>query len=143
MSDNKSRFILKKGDIEIEYEGQSEEVKNKFNQVFEWLKGAPASTPSPQDQTNQRKGTASQEKKNDGRGGARSKVISPEIDKLISGGFLNSFKTVDEVLAELKRKTVIAGFHSVTEALKRRVPETLDRIQNEEGKWVYRKKQIG
>jgi hypothetical protein len=141
MSDDKSHFILKKGDIEIEYEGEPEEVKSRFTEVFEWLKCVSTSTASPQiGQKREEKANVPQDNKSGDRGGARSRVVSPEIDKLVSEGFLDNFKTVDEVLAELKRRTVVAGYDSVNAGLTRRVPKTLDRIQNQEGKWVYRKK---
>ena len=46
------------------------------------------------------------------------------------------------LLEELKRKTVpVSGIQSVINALKRRVPKKLERIKNERGLWVYRKKQ--
>jgi DNA-binding PadR family transcriptional regulator len=81
------------------------------------------------------------QQKEDRRGGSRSSVVSPAIDELMAEGFLKDFKTADQVYAELKRKAVpVIDTHTVNEALKRRVPKTLDRIKGEQGKWVYRRK---
>lgn len=79
--------------------------------------------------------------KQDKRGGLRSSVVSPAIDELMAESFFKDFKSADQVCAELKRKTVpVTDIKTVNEALKRRVPKTLDRIKGEEGKWVYRRK---
>lgn len=81
------------------------------------------------------------EQKQDRRGGLRSSVVSPAIDELQREDFFKEFKTADEVFAELKRKAVpVTDINTVNEALKRRVPKTLDRIKGEKGKWIYRKK---
>ena len=78
-------------------------------------------------------------KKSSGKGGARSNVVSRAVDGLIDSGFLNEFKSSEEVLAELKRLTTTGAKKSNVEAaLVRRVPSKLDRIQ-EDG-WKYRKK---
>jgi len=56
--------------------------------------------------------------------------------------FFDDWKNSSQVLEELKRKTVpVSGIQSVINALKRRVPKKLERIKNERGLWVYRKKQ--
>jgi hypothetical protein len=79
--------------------------------------------------------------KTDGRGGVRSKVISPAIDKLIEEGWLNDFKNEDEIRAELKRLRVPGLTKvNVSMALGRRVPDKLDRIKGEGGTWTYKKK---
>ena len=71
----------------------------------------------------------------------RTGVIAPAIDELISEGFLNEFKNASQILEELRRKTVpVSEVKVVTNALNRRVPKTLDRIKDQQGKWVYRKK---
>lgn len=144
MSGDTSRFKMKKGDIEIEYEGSSEDVKGKFSEIFEWLKEAssistPQLTPSKTNETVTINASEVKTGKQDKRGGSRSSVISPAVDKLVDQGFLDSFKTPEVIYAELKRQNVVASLGAVVEALKRRVPKTLDRIQDE-GKWVYRKK---
>jgi hypothetical protein len=140
MSENKSRFRMKKGDIEIEYEGTSSEVSSKFSEIFDWLRAVPA-TSSPLEQGEGVLPKPSGEQKQEKRGGARSAVISPAIDELVKEGFLDAFKNANQVYEELKRKTVpVSGANAVIKALNRRVPKTLDRIKDDQGKWVYRKK---
>ena len=140
MSEERSHFKMKKGDIEIEYEGVSSEVSSKFSEIFEWLKTAPI-TPLPPKPAEGIPPEPVEEERQERRGGARSAVISPEIDKLMEEGFLDAFKNANQVYEELKRKAVpVSGLNAVVEALKRRVPETLDRIKDDKGKWVYRKK---
>lgn len=81
------------------------------------------------------------EQKRDKRGGPRSAVISPVIDDLLRKGFLDAFKTGEQVFEELKRNNVpVKDVWVAIEALNRRVPKTLDRIKDENGKWLYRKK---
>ena len=138
-----SRFRIRSGDTEIEFEGSAEEVSAKYKEAFDWLKQSP---PVPQLNAKRRfaKTKASQlpsgEPKEDKRGGARSRVISPAIDKLIESGYFNDFRDADQTLTELK-KTIPADIDAVTEALKRRAGKTLDVINNE-GKKVYRKKKV-
>jgi len=75
------------------------------------------------------------------QGGHRSAVISPAVDELIKDHFLDTFKTGKQISEELKRRTIpVADIDAVNEALKRRVPKTLDRIKDENRKWVYRVK---
>ena len=140
MSESRSRFRMKKGDIEIEYEGASNEVSSKFSDIFEWLKTAPVA-PLPPKAGEGAKPKPEEEQRQERRGGARSAVISPAIDELLKDGFLDVFKNANQVFEELKRKTVpVSDVTAVIGALNRRVPKTLDRIKDDQGKWVYRKK---
>jgi len=137
MSEEKYRFRVKRGDIEIEYEGKSPEVNARFKEAFDWVKTVTVSPPKPEP----KKEKELEEKKEKKRGGARTAVISPAIDELIEEGFLDDFKRADHVLDELTRKTVpVSGIEPVILALNRRVPKVLDRVKDKEGKWVYRKK---
>jgi hypothetical protein len=138
MSENKSHFRIKKGDTEIEFEGTSSEVTSKFEEIIEWIKATPSELAGKKPEKNgEPKGQAKAEK----RGGARTSVISPAIDELAKDGFLSEFKTVSEVLEELRRKNVpVSDSRPVNLALNRRVPKTLDRIKDNQGRWVYRKK---
>lgn len=81
--------------------------------------------------------------KKDGRGGIRSNVISKPIDKLVESDFFNEFKTVDDVVKELKR-LAIPGVNgtNVGNALARKIKKKLDRKQNEDKTWCYIKKSI-
>jgi len=130
LSEDKSRFRIRKGDIEIEYEGNSKEVALEFKNIFEWMKTIPEKLPEP-----------TKEKKPEKKGGPRTGVIAPGVDTLIKEGFLDDFKNASEILDELRRKTVpVSDVNRVIMALNRRVPKTLDRIKDKEGRWVYRKK---
>jgi hypothetical protein len=143
-----SRFRIRSGDTEIEFEGSAEEVSSRYKEAFDWLKTVPAK-PSEEKVKNEHKpdsktkaGEEQKQGKADSRGGARSAVISPAIDELIKEGFLDSWKTAEEVITELRRKgTPVSSTDAVDEALKRRVRAgSMDRTKNEQGKWLYRKK---
>ena len=137
MSEDRSRFRIKKGDLEIEYEGKSTEVSSRYKEVFEWIKTFISTVPEPLIKEEQKEKEPKKRK-----GGPRSSVISSAIDDLIEEGFFDDWKNSSQVLEELKRKTVpVSGIQSVINALKRRVPKKLERIKNERGLWVYRKKQ--
>jgi hypothetical protein len=137
-----SRFRIRSGDIEIEFEGSAEEVSSKFKEAFDWLKQSPP-VPQPRGKTKVAKPKASKlpsgEPKESKRGGARSKVISPALDKLIEDGFLDDFKDASQTLAKLQ-EVVPADLNAVNEALKRRVGKTLDSITGSEGRQVFRKR---
>jgi hypothetical protein len=138
MSEDRAHFKVKKGDIEIEYQGDPKEVASKFEGIFEWIKTAPV-IKAPKEPVEPP--TPADEEKADKRGGARTGVISPAIDELVKEGFLKEFKTASQVHEELRRKAVpVSDVHVVMTALNRRVPKKLDRIKDEQGRWVYRKK---
>ena len=142
MSENRSRFRMKKGDIEIEYEGESAEVTARYQEAFEWIKTGviPATKPRPPKEKEKVEGTEP-EKKPDKRGGLRTAVVSKEIDKLSEEGWLDDFKKVEEVRAELERRAVRGAYRrAVDTALRRRVGKTLERVKDTNGKWAYRKK---
>jgi hypothetical protein len=140
-----SHFRIKYGETEIEFEGSAEEVSAKFKESFEWLKSMPMKPPVKGEQKGGKLESivAGEQKqgKGSGRGGARSAVVGPAMDELIKEGFFDDFKGLDQVTEELKRKKVpIGSAQTVDAALGRRVPRVLDRIKNEKGNWVYRKK---
>ena len=138
MSENKSRFRIKKGDIEIEFEGTSSEVAPKFENVLEWIKTAPVRQTGEETVVT---AEIQKQEKPQKRGGARTGVIAPAIDELVKEGFLTDFKTASQVLEELRRKTVpVSDVARVIMAMNRRVPKTLERIKDNQGRWVYRKK---
>jgi heat shock protein HspQ len=41
MSEVKSRFKIKNGEIEIEYEGLVKDVNERYKEAFDWLKSIP------------------------------------------------------------------------------------------------------
>lgn len=131
MSEGRAHFRVKKGEIEIEYEGKSSEVNERYKEAFDWIKTATI-TPSEKKPPKEEKKIERKPKKNEEkRGGARTAVISPAIDELIKGGFLDDFNRDRQVLEELERKTIpVSGIKPVRNALNRRVPRILDRIKD-------------
>lgn len=83
MSEAKSRFKIRNGDIELEYEGPVEDVRARYKEAFDWLKttssevvGKKPEHVSKENQTDEkRKGTRGPE------------IWSPAIDDLIKEGF--------------------------------------------------------
>ena len=138
MSEGRYRFRIKKGEVEIEYEGDSKEVDTKYNEAFIWIK----STSEISSIVKSTKEAPKEKKEGSVRGGRRSRVISPAIDTLIEEQWLNEFKKEEEVVAELTRRGIPgANEKNVGEALKRRVQAgKLDRIRDKDGKWTYRTK---
>lgn len=139
MSENMSRFRIKKGDIEIEYSGKPEEVSERYKEALDWIETS--TTPSPT-------GKAPPKKKpkelgaGTGRGGARSPIVSRGIDEIIADGFLDKAKTTNEVHAELERKAIPGiTIFNVSEALKRKARKgVLDRIKGAGKEYSYIKK---
>lgn len=136
LSEEKSRFKIKKGDIEIEFEGNAKEVNPRYEEAFEWIKTATVYTPAPPETK-----LPEEKKKEEKRGGARSNVVSREIDKLIEEGWFDEFRKIPDAIEELKRRTVPGAYYEAVQgALNRRVPEKLDRIKDTDGKWTYCRK---
>jgi len=136
---------MRKGDIEIEYQGTPSEVSSKFSEAFDWLKGATVVTepsrPSVESGDVSVRPPEGGKQGRKGVGGARTPVISPAIDKLIEEGFLDDFKPVPEITKELRRRTVpVSGDNRVSTALNRKIPKTLERIEDDQGRWVYRRR---
>lgn len=134
MSEEKSRFRIRKGDIEIEFEGNPKEVSAKYKEAFEWVKSLPI-TPVEVKPSRKKK----EEEKKERRGGARSRVVSPEIDKLIEEGWFSEFRKIPDIMEELTRRAVPGvKLETITNALNRRVKSgKLDRIKDTDGKWTY------
>jgi len=120
----------------FELEGSEEFVTEMTEQIKEMFETSPVSKPKK----DSKKDDKDSDKKSK-RGGKRSSVISPAIDKMIDDGWYDEFKTIAETVTELKRISV-PGVNSINVgmALSRRVPDKLDRIKNNDGKWTYRKK---
>lgn len=136
MSEEKSRFKIKRGDIEIEFEGNPKEVNAKYEEAFEWVKTTPVTTPTPSETK-----PPEEKKKEEKRGGARSNVVSRAIDTLIEEGYFDEFRKIPDVIEELKRRTIPGAYYdAVLGALNRRVPEKLDRVKDTDGKWTYGRK---
>jgi len=133
MSEEKSRFRIKKGDVEIEYQGTQAEVKARYEEALEWIKGERV-TPTESKGRKRKKGKTEKAKKQ------RSTGIPAEVDKLIDEGILDDYKRPTYVLKELEKKAVYgATIELVDGTLRKRVGKTIERKRDEKGNWVYRK----
>jgi hypothetical protein len=136
MSEERSHFKIKKGDIEIEYSGMPKDVDSKYKEAFNWVKSATVTTSAPPKAppTGRPK-----ELGKTGRGGRRSPIVSRAIDQVISDGFLNESKTESEVYTELERRAVRGITKlNVSQALERRARSgILDRIKGSGEEYNY------
>jgi hypothetical protein len=104
MSERKAHFRIRKGEIEIEYEGSSNDVNKKYEEAFEWLKTIPSKRTKKEKEDKEEK-DEKEEKKRGTRGPA---IWSPAIDSLIQEGFfkLPNSRTRKDVEKELEDKAL-------------------------------------
>jgi hypothetical protein len=133
MSNERSRFKIKKGETEIEYEGPSSEVKERYKEAFEWVKATHRKI------TDEKKADEKKEKETK-RGGPRKQLFSPKIDELIQEDFFklpNKRKVQDVVKALMEKGLPISGKEvAVLNSLRRRLGKTLKGTK-EQGEWVF------
>ncbi len=124
MSDAKSRFKVKNGEIEIEYEGQVKDVNERYKEALEWLKSIPQRQEGEKKGEKQRKGDAEDKKK----GTRGPEIWSPAIDDLIQSGFFklpnkrtnkDVIKALEDKALPAKGKTKKDGFFGPTHKIKR------------------------
>jgi len=131
------RFRIKWGAIEIEYEGEDSE--SRYSDALEWLKmqkplkertsGTTFSTEE-----------ATEEERVSKRGGARSPIIGPKIDELVTEGWFKKHRKVAETVSELRNRAVPGVTEeNVVVASKRRVGQKkLKAIKDKEtGEWIF------
>jgi len=81
MSEVKSRFRIKKGEIEIEYEGLVKDVNERYKEALDWLRSITYET--KEEKEAEKIGEEVEKKK-----GTRGRELwSPAIDDLIQEGF--------------------------------------------------------
>jgi hypothetical protein len=138
MSEGRSYFKIKKGDIEIEYSGLPKDVDSKYKEAFDWVKTAIITTSvTPRGPT-----AGPKQPRKPGRGGHRSPIISNAIDRMISDGEFDKAKTTSQALDYLVTKAVpgVTNFN-VDEALKRKTRQgILDRIKGAGEEYSYIKR---
>ena len=134
MSEEKSRFRIKKDNIEIEFEGKPSDVAARYEEAFEWIKTVTVTV--PKHKVSKEKKKKEEEKKPT----VRTKGVATEVGKLIKEGWLDDYKRNTEVLKELERRA-IAGVYiqAVDSALRKRVGKTLERKKDDKDRWVYRR----
>jgi len=100
MSEVKSRFKIKNGEIEIEYEGLVKDVNERYKEAFDWLKSVPRKKEEERE-----KEVEEEERKKGTRG---PEIWSPAIDSLIKEGFfkLPNRRTTKEVMKALEDKAL-------------------------------------
>lgn len=136
MSEEKYRFRIKKGDIEIEYEGKSSEVNARYQEAFDWIKTVTISPPPKPP----KKEELEKKKEKEKRPVVRTKGVAAEVDKLIKEGWVDDYKSNAAVLKELERRAITGVYsQAVDSALRKRVGKTLERKKDEHGNWVYRR----
>jgi ribosome maturation protein Sdo1 len=138
MSEDRSRFSIKKGEIEITYEGKTEDVNNRYREAFAWVvkTGADEATSAH---------VSGRKKKTIGAGAEKSKPekhakgVAEVISKLMEESWFDKDRKNTEVLEELERQGVTGVYlEAVDSALKRRLKKkTLERHKSESGDWVY------
>lgn len=102
MSEVKSRFRIRNGEIEIEYEGPLKDVNEHYEGAFEWL-----TTRQTKRRIQRKKGEEAEEgKKKEKRGGTRKPIYTPKIDELVEENFFQKRKSLDEVIEGLVPKNV-------------------------------------
>ena len=97
MSEGKSRFRIKNGEIEIEYEGPLKEVNERYKSAFEWLT-------SQERRKRGRVEKGEEKKKEERRGGLRKPIYPEKIRGLIENGFFTPKKSLDDVIKALESK---------------------------------------
>lgn len=97
MSEVKSCFRIKSGEIEIEYEGSQKDVNERYKTAFEWVTSQPRTKTAIEEE---------EEKKEEKRGGVRKPIYPARIDELISQGFFKPKKSLDDVIKEFESKGV-------------------------------------
>jgi hypothetical protein len=99
MSEVKSRFKIRNGEIEIEYEGLVKDVNERYKEALEWLKSI------SRKEVEGRKEEEVEEKKKGTRG---PEIWSPAIDSLIQEGFfkLPKKRAKKDVMTALEDKAL-------------------------------------
>ena len=119
MSEAKSRFKVKNGEIEIEYEGLVKDVNERYGEALEWLKSVPRSKGDRKEEE------IREEEKEKKRGTRGPEIWSPAIDSLIQEGFfkLPNKRTNKDVIKALedKARPVKGKTHIVLTTLTRKV----------------------
>lgn len=120
MSEKRARFRIRKGEVEIEYEGSSDDVNKRYREAFEWVKTIVTKRPKKE-----KEGKEEQKEEVKKKGKRGPAIWSPAIDRLIQEGFfkLPNRRTKKEVVKELENRAlpVKGKSESILVALTRKV----------------------
>jgi len=138
LSDIKSRFRIRNGEIEIEYEGPLREVNLRYESAFEWLTSTRAKKIGKREEKK-----AEEKGKKEKRGGARRPIYGSKIEELIAEGFFEKRKSLDDVTKGLVPKNVpTRGFgarNAIIGNLRRKIAKKDAKLKGakEEGTWYF------
>lgn len=120
MSEIRSHFKIRSGEIEIEYGGPVEEVNQRYKEAFEWIKSNPKIDILKKGRAKEETVPEDKKKTTHGR-----EIWSPAIDALISEDFfkLPARRTTTEVLKALEDKALPTQgkSHNISVTLTRKV----------------------
>jgi len=137
LEERKSRFRIRNGEIEIEYEGPVKEANIRYESAFEWL------TSQQTKKLTKKKGKSPEKKAKGKRGGARRALYTPKITEFVEEDFFANRKSLDEVIKALVPKNVPTRGRKARNAiltnLKRRIAKRGSRLKgaSEEGVWYF------
>jgi len=104
LTEVKSRFKIRSGEIEIEYEGPLKEVNERYESALKWLTSQPRKESRKRGKKEKKK--EEEEEKKDKRGGPRKPIYTPKIGELVEEGFFAKRKSLDDVIEGLIPKNV-------------------------------------
>ena len=136
MSEIKSHFRIRRGEIEVEYDGPVEEVNRRYDEAFEWIKSN-LKIEHTEDAAF-REGKVSGDRK---RTTTTREIWSPAVDALIKEGFfkLPAKRNTSEVLKALGDKALPTQgkSHTISTTLARKVRKgNLKGTKGPDG-WVF------
>lgn len=138
LTEAKSRFRIRNGETEIEYEGPLPEVNKRYEDALGWL----TSRTTKRSRKEEKKKEDEEEKK-DRRGGSRRPIYTSKIDELVEEGFFAERKSLDEFMEGLVPKNVPTRGHKARNAilgnLRRRIARRGSRLKGapEENVWYF------
>lgn len=123
----KTKFRIKVGDTEIEFEGSEEKALSLYEAAFKWASSEPPTSKATPDVVEKEKSKIIQKDPEEKRGGSRTSSISPVIDKLIEEGFMlhPNTRKLDDLIEELGNR----GYPSKGTGIRRTVNSKLTRLR--------------
>jgi hypothetical protein len=140
LSENKSRFKIRKGEIEIEFEGPAEEVSNKYKEAFDWVKSVfPQENLEPKKQKSAVTKIDNKEEKKKGTRGPE--IWAPAIESLIGDSFfkLPAKRNLQDVSKALQDKALSVQGKSglISQTLVRKVRKGALKGTHGPNGWVF------
>jgi hypothetical protein len=122
-----SRFRLRRGDVEVEFEGEAKEVAQRFDEMFTWMQGSTPKRPEVE-------GT---EKKPKFKKTGESKAIEERIGTLKGEGYFETPRELGDVRTEMKTRGWYHDSPAVQAVLLRRGRELGIKRLSEGGSYKY------